>query len=195
MRRDIITVEDVAALNEAAALERAARLPDDATTAPDRLRDLGGARRTGVASGAAAEIPAPDSWNERLLKYIPGEAVGLYLALDRAVHTVGALQAPAERTKLAICLAVALAASVLFNVLYLRLVWRVRRNIQIAASTVALVAYAYATGGAFEPIGLADPSVQMIVVIVVAAFLVLFKPPGQAASTAPPTSSRRAARK
>ena len=175
MGRDIITVADVAALREAVA---AARSGEVTGAGGRKLGPAGGG--LGEMPSPTTEVPRPDSWNQRLLKFIPGEAIGLYLALDRAVHSVGELQGDAQRFKLAFWLAVVLAISALFNVLYLRLVWRVQRYTQISASTLALAAYVYAVGGAFEPVGLADPAVQMIVVILVATFLVFFKPPGQA---------------
>jgi hypothetical protein len=171
MRRDIITIQDVVALKEYAAADAG-----ETARSPGR-RKLG---PVVVDKTAVPLIPEPDSWDQRLLKYIPGEAVGLYLALDRAVHTVHALEGEA----LAFWLAIVLAISALFNVLYLRVIWRVKRNTQIAASTLALLAYVYATGGFFEPAGLACASVQMIVVILVTAFLIFFKPPGQAVDAA-----------
>jgi hypothetical protein len=122
-------------------------------------------------------VPSPDSWNQRLLKFIPGEAMGLYLAIDRAIYTAGGLQTADKKNLLALWLALGLLAAIVFNVLYLKLIWRVARASQIAISTLALVAYVYATGGVFQPLGWAEPTAQMLVVIVVAAFLVFFKPP------------------
>lgn len=171
MGRDILTVRDVVRIRDRAMAERTAL---DAAPSEPLRKKLGGAA---VDGAAAPPVPSPDSWNQRLLKFIPGEAMGLYLALDRAIYTAGGLQAPDKKNQLAFWLAVGLLVAAIFNVLYLKLIWRVARASQIAISTVALVAYVYATGGVFQPLGWAEPTAQMLVVIVIAAFLVFFKPP------------------
>lgn len=170
MGRDILTVQDVARMRDEATAQRA---PSDVAPGEPPRRKLGG-----TAEGAASPpVPSPDSWNQRLLKFIPGEAMGLYLAVDRAIYTAGGLQAADRKNLLAFWLAVGLLAAIIFNVLYLKLIWRVARASQIVTSTVALIAYVYATGGVFQPLGWAEPTAQMLVVIIIAAFLVFFKPP------------------
>jgi len=173
MGRDVVTEADVAAQRERIARAAAAR----STLEPPGDRLLGGGPAATPMPVPTDGVLVPDSWNQRLLKYIPAEAMGLYLALDRAVHTSSAFDKGNHAMLLATWLATALAAAMLFNVLYLILIWQVRRATQIVVSTLALVTYVYGLGGAFEALGWADPSAQLISVIVIGAFLVFFKPP------------------
>lgn len=170
MGRDILTVADVAWMRDRALAEHR----QDADSGPPARKKLGG---TSAGGEGLPQVPAPDSWNQRLLKFIPGEAMGLYLAIDRAIYTAGGLQGADKKGLLALWLAIGLLTALVFNVLYLKLIWRVGRASQIAISTLALIAYVYATGGVFQPLGWTEPTAQMVVVIVVAAFLAFFKPP------------------
>lgn len=62
--------------------------------------------------------PSPDTWYQRLAKYIPAEALSLYLGLDRALQS-----ANLGDQGLVISLGIALVITMLFNVLYLRRIW------------------------------------------------------------------------
>jgi len=97
--------------------------------------------------------PPPDTWYQRLAKYIPAEALSLYLGLDRGLQS-----ANIGNQGLVISLGVALVITMLFNVLYLRRIWKVARLSQVTVSTVALVAYVYVTGGVFKAANIAPPS-------------------------------------
>jgi len=66
--------------------------------------------------------PSPDTWYQRLAKYIPAEALSLYLGLDRALQS-----ANLGDQGLVISLGIALEITMLFNVLYLRRIWKVAR--------------------------------------------------------------------
>jgi hypothetical protein len=170
MGRDILTMGDVVRMRDRALAERRSLDTADASS----RKKLGG---ISVSGGGLQPVPAPDSWNQRLLKFIPGEAIGLYVAIDRAIYTAGSLQTAEKKGLLALWLAIGLLSVMIFNVLYLKLIWRVVRASQIAISTTALVAYVYATGGVFQPLGWTEPTIQMVVVIIIAAFLTFFKPP------------------
>lgn len=165
MDRNVVTEEDARRIRESDAAQNEAGAK------------IAGGRRLGSPARSVLEPAKPDSWNQRLLKYIPGEAVGLYIALDRAVRTSPSLQLGDTHLALAAWLGAALLVAVTFNALYLWIIWKVDRVSQIAASTVALVSYVYAMGGMFEPLKWTDPTAQLVAVIVVAAFLVFFEPP------------------
>lgn len=167
-RRDIVTRADVRAIRRS--LAKAAAEVDSSTGPPghDTDRPMGGELQLQVSTDQV--VPSPDTWQQRLMKYIPGEAIGVYVALDRAVQGAASQKA--------IWLGAVLACAVLFNIIYLRRVWHVQRRIHIIVSSAALVAYVYATGGVFDPLGWSNPVAQMVVLIATAAFLVFFEPPG-----------------
>jgi len=130
-----------------------------------------------------------DSWYDRLNKFIPSEAIGVYLALDRAANTSAFLKT--SKWLLAGALLVILIASAVANALYLRVICDVRRPSSILASTIALGAFAYGMGGLFVPLGVADPGLQAIVVIATGAFLPFFPTPGTFVQARSSGASRR----
>jgi hypothetical protein len=162
--RDIITQRDAIALRTAwaASVKRAAASVPGGIAPDDR--QLGGE--------LPAMPPSKDSWYRKLMKFIPGEAMGVYLGLDRAVQTVDSGKA--------LWLALVLVLAILFNIAYLKRIWQVERNSQVAVSSLVLVAYVYATGGVFLELGIAVPEAQMVVLIATGAFLVFFEPPALA---------------
>jgi hypothetical protein len=133
--RNVLTPADVVAIRDA----NATKIARGVSGPPSRVDAAGDRMMGGEAVDAAYpggfKAPSPDSWNQRLLKYIPGEAMGTYLALDRAANTSDALR------KNALVLGLVLLASMVFNSVYLRRVWKVRRLSQIVTSNIALVAY------------------------------------------------------
>ena len=64
--------------------------------------------------------PSPDTWYQRLAKYIPAEPLSLYLGLDRGLQS-----ANIGNQGLVISLGVVLVITMLFNVFYLRRIWKV----------------------------------------------------------------------
>lgn len=172
MDRNIVTRADVAAAKRAAA-EMAYTSSGDV--------DMGG---PDVSLGSKVKAAKPDQWYEKLAKYIPAEALGLYIALDSFVR--GSLERPGlgaeQRVELVSWLFVALAAAIAFNYAYMRRVWNVRRLFQIGASTLALIAYVIGLGGAFEAAGWTTPFHGGMVLILTTAFLSFVEPPGPAAS-------------
>jgi len=108
----------------------------------------------------------PDSWYERILKFIPVEAVGMYLALDGLIRSA-TLDSIAKRVWLSIALLVAL----LFTLVYLKRVAKVTRTAQIAASGVALVTWVFALGGVFSTFPFYAPWEGTAALVVVTAFL------------------------
>lgn len=181
MDRNIITKADAVDSAQAVASWRARDF--------SRAQALGEAEDGGNTTQGQTNPPdekTTDAWYKRLLKYIPGEAAGFYLALDRAARSFGLPDPPVtshDRQITELYLGLALMVGVLFNVLYLRLIWKVARAGQIVVSTLAFVVYVYVTGGVFAPLGWAPAPAQLVVLIICAGFLIFFEPPGPAKTT------------
>lgn len=119
------------------------------------------------------ETTKQDAPVTKLAKYIPGEALSLYLAL--AGVAAGAQLAEGSGPT---WFAALIALVVVFNILYLRRIWRVKRWSQILVSTVSLVVYAFGTGGALvETLSFYKPTLAAFAVIATTAFLAFFDPP------------------
>ena len=132
----------------------------------------------GVGDVRDAVAGERDKWYEQLLKYIPAESLSLYIAIE------GVVKGAAKDTMLTVLLAVCLGVSMLFNVLFLRFVWKVTRVMQITISTVALLIYIYSIGGFFEAIGIYVPVIGTLLLVVTTAFLSLAPSP----PTPPPSA-------
>jgi len=172
VNRNVITVADVSA--------QVSRRARDSQKSLQFGGEIGTLGRLGGQSPASGVADKPDVWYERLVKCIPAEALSFYLTLDRGLRpTDTRLPDP----YLVYWLGAALACSLLFNILYLRFVWKVRAA-QVFVSSVALLAYVYVTGGFFEVAGWSQPRIQMFVLIVTAGCLSVFKPIGPAAPVA-----------
>lgn len=166
MNRNILTDGDIAELREAVIGTHREEIHREISDEKDRL--LGGP----VIAAGSVPVDTPDAWYERLVKYIPAEALSLYLGLDRGIRSSNL-----NRQSLITWLALALVLSVVFNGMYLRRIWKVQRVSQITVSCVALLAYVYVSGGVFEVANISPSQVQLLVLIVATAFLTLFEPP------------------
>ena len=149
MKRDIVTTVDAQAFIKEDATEGAAPPPP----------------------------PTPDKWYEQLVKYIPGEAISLYLAIEGVIKS-----AQMAGNELRFWLAFDLIICTIFAWAYLQRVWNVSRKSQIAVSTVALVAYVFALGGIFATFSFYHAWQGTIALVVTTAFLTLYPPPGPAKS-------------
>ncbi len=119
--------------------------------------------------GIATEVK-PDRWHESLTKAIPAEALSLYIALSAIV--VGEEAAGPEGPWFLSCI---VAACVVFNVIFLKRVWKVQRAAQVLLSCAALLVYVYASGGRLvEALPFHHPRVGSLLLITMAAFLALF---------------------
>src|SRR5262249_37690215 len=127
----------------------------------------------------APQSPKADPWYEKLLKYMPAEAIGLYVALLGVIHSSGA-QLPELRWYLA----GALVISLVFEWLFLTLKWKVSRVGQKVISSLAFLAYVFGTGGVFETFAFYRPWHGTAVILVAAAFLGLVDPPGPRVASA-----------
>jgi hypothetical protein len=157
--RNIVTVADSARKRAVQMREHLNRM---GTTSPT----LG----VGVSADKALQ---PDEWYQRLMKYIPGEALSHYLTRDSLVRSASL------QDKVAVWLGVVLAVAITFNLVYLVRVWRIRRLSQIAISTGALVVYVFAMGGVFKETMWWEPFQGALALVITTAFLSFFKPPGQ----------------
>jgi hypothetical protein len=91
------------------------------------------------ASKVALEV-TPDSYREKLVKYIPAEVVALYLTLDVICRSN-----PTERGLRWFILVFGCVATPL----YLWRIQRVRKWVQLLVSTAAFVVWTFALGGPF----------------------------------------------
>lgn len=103
--------------------------------------------------------------SDKLMRYIPAEALALYTMLDPAVRSIEA------GTGLKIGLWIALGVSVIFCWLYLMRISRVALQHRVI-STVALIAYISSVGGPFAEYSAWKPGFGLIAAVVVSAFLV-----------------------
>ena len=159
MDRNIVTKAQARQEN-LAALERRQQ-QRKAEGRPDDQMDLGG-------DATKQDPPAT-----KLAKYIPGEALSLYLAL--AGVAAGAQLAEGSGP---MWFAALIVLVVVFNILYLQRIWKVRRWSQIVVSSVSLIIYAFGTGGALvETLSFYSPTVAAIAIIATTAFLAFFEPP------------------
>jgi hypothetical protein len=128
----------------------------------------------GIRGADTFPVLIPDDRFQRLLKFIPGESIGLYLGLDGIIRS-----AESDAAKLRFWLSVVLATCVIFTWFYLRRIWHVKRVSQVVVSTTALVAYVFAIGGVFRELSFYEPWQSSFVMVITTAFLLFFKPPGQ----------------
>jgi len=166
MDRNIITVEAAAAHNRA----RAAEL--------DRyIRETGSGHAEAMPGTLGGELPIdlqkPDSWYERIVKYVPVEVLSMYLTLDKGIHA----STPDGSRQRTVLLALALVSAVVFNFAYLVRILGVRSRWQTSISCVALVAYVYISGGVFEAIALTSAAAQLFVLVVTGGVLTFFPLP------------------
>jgi len=170
MDRNIITVEAAAAHNRARAAEVQQMLQRYMREAASRPADL----LPGTLGGEPPiDLQKPDSWYDRILKYVPVEVLSMYLALDTGIRST-TQDGSQERIR---WLALALVCVVVFNFAYLVRILHVRSPWQTSISCVALVAYVYVNGGVFQALSLVWPQAQLFVLIVTGAVLIFFPLP------------------
>jgi hypothetical protein len=127
------------------------------------------AKVKGDASDATVkEHTAADRWAERLVKFIPAEVLGLYLALENIVRGQSGLSVNANR----IWLTIVLIVSAVFGWVYLGRIWKVRPR-QRVVSLGALVVYVFALGGVFATLGWYEVWYGTIALVIAGAFLAL----------------------
>ena len=135
MPRTIITKGDIQEARAAAGESSLDEVDDGAPIGVAKPRES--SRRS--AAKTALEI-TPDSYRDKLVKYIPAEVVALYLTLDvicRSNPTEGGLRW------------IILIFGCVVTPLYLWRIQRVRKPIQLVVSTAAFVVWTFALGGPF----------------------------------------------
>jgi hypothetical protein len=164
MNRNIVTRADAEKIREIAYAQNSA---NEGVGAPKL-----GSEKPMMGGAASSEIK-PDEWYQRLAKFIPSEALSLYLAAAGAVPST-----QMDRESKIIWLLIVLAVAVLFNVLYLKRIWKVQRVSQVAVSSFALVIFAFSTGGELvRALPFYEPWRGSLVLIFTTAFLAFFSPP------------------
>lgn len=118
--------------------------------------------------GPTATGDVVDNYFGRLAKYIPGETIGLYLALEGLVRTAE------DDAGVAAWLWAVFAIGLVFTPLYLRYVAGVWKRSQVAASTASYVVWVFALDGAFATLGFYRPWMGSFVLVVFTAFLPIF---------------------
>jgi hypothetical protein len=144
------------------------------------LEDLKGrsTTRDAVTSGRGKQTiilpapPPPDRWYERLLKYIPVETIGLYLAVEGIIRS-----ANLTAMELRVYLGLTLIVTLVFTWLYLRQIARVVVVSQIVISCFALVVWVFALGGVFATFSFYKPWQGTAALVIAAAFLGFVPPP------------------
>ncbi|HEX5055641.1 MAG TPA: hypothetical protein VFX02_04000 [Gammaproteobacteria bacterium] len=87
------------------------------------------------------QAKVPDSYTDRLLKYVPAEVVALFITLDALVRSSSEIPTFIYWAIFLFCTAA--------TYLYLWRVAKVRKHCQLAISTVAFVVWVFALGGPF----------------------------------------------
>lgn len=100
-------------------------------------RDATGAS-VGIAK--AASVSSPDKYVDRLLKYIPPDVIGVFLATEGLIRAAG----PEEHRLLSW---IVFATILILTPFYLARVGGVTKPVQIAISTLAFVVWAFAYNG------------------------------------------------
>jgi hypothetical protein len=178
MDRNIITKSDAINIRKRI---REINEPDSRTPGrTDQEAPLGGGsgntdQETPLGGGSGADVK-PDAWFQRLAKYIPAEALGLYFTLAGLVG-VDDLQG----NRGIMILVTVVMVCIVFNTLYLRRLWKVSRWGQISISGAALLAYAFASGGALiQQLPFYEPRIGTFVVVLASAFMAFIDPPSPA---------------
>jgi len=127
----------------------------------------------GLAAGAKAP-PPEDKYNERLLKYIPAEAITLYLTLMALLST----QADLPWWLGWAVFVVGIAATWY----YLRFLLDVKGGVQLTISCVAFVIWVFALGGPFKELAWYRPIYGALILPIYTFFIARVKTPPQQAA-------------
>ena len=119
-----------------------------------------------------SRVAQKDKWFEQLLKYIPAEAISLYIALDGVPRSVQMTD-----TERRWWYFFAISVAVTFTYIYLLKVWNIKRISQIGLSVFALLVYVYAQGGFVSTFDFYKPWQGTILLVITAAFLAFVPPP------------------
>ncbi len=140
------------------------------------------ARDARTEAARAAAPPAPeDGWLEKIVKYVPTEIVGAYIAI---AAVLGEPQGEADARALWIFFGVLLALTPPYTLIAAARPGLPRPTLQAVAATIAFAAWVAAMGGPFRTIQGYDSRYAVAVMIVVTLLLPLLEKvwPGGAAA-------------
>jgi hypothetical protein len=148
MGRQIVTAQDIAARSQS-----------------------GGGNTAAVGeSPVGGEVPNPDSYTDRLLKYIPVEVVAVYLAVNGAL---GTLTDAGTRTFLIWVVFFLLLAG---TPLYLARIQKVSKRVQLLIATVSFAVWVFSVGGPFSNLGWYQPVYGAIILPLFTFFVPVIEP-------------------
>jgi hypothetical protein len=131
------------------------------------------ARDAGIGAARAATPHAPeDSWLEKVVKYVPTEIVGAYIAI---AAILGEPQGMADAQALWIFFGVLLALTPTYTLIAAARPGLPRPTLQAVAATIAFVAWVAAMGGPFRTLEGYDSRYAVAVMIVVTLLLPLLE--------------------
>jgi hypothetical protein len=106
-------------------------------------------------ASSATDDQTPDTYRDRLTKYIPAEAVATYLFINTFVTTATPVRVWLLWLSFGVC-------TVLVP-LYLRRIQKVDKVVQLIISTVAFIVWAFSIGGPFTYLPWYDPIIAVVV--------------------------------
>jgi hypothetical protein len=126
-----------------------------------------------VEAGRSAHGSAPeDGWLEKIVKYVPTEIVGAYIAI---AAVLGEPQGQADARALWIFFAVLLGLTPVYTLIAAARPGLPRPTVQAVAATIAFAAWVAALGGPFRSLRGYDSRYAVAVMIVVTLMLPLLE--------------------
>jgi hypothetical protein len=142
------------------------------------------ARDAHIEAGRAAQPVAPeDGWLEKIVKYVPTEIVGAYIAI---AAVLGEPQGQADTRALWIFFGVLLVLTPLYTLVAAARPGLPRPTLQAVAATIAFATWVAALGGPFRTLPSYDSRYAVAVMIVVTLLLPLLE---KIQPSGPPPSS------
>jgi hypothetical protein len=97
----------------------------------------------GSVAGGAEPIPVADKYGDRLIKYIPSEVVGVYVAVDALLKTAGN-QIPKDALGW-----IVFGFLLVMTPIYLWRMQNVRKSKNLAIATLSFIVWVFTLGGPF----------------------------------------------
>jgi hypothetical protein len=135
------------------------------------LRSEGPAAR---AAAPAGPLQVPDGYSDKLMKYLPGEAVAVYTTV-RAISLPASGSADADTMRL---LSVATLAMLIGTPVYLWRACGVRSGVQLGISTLAFAVWVFTLGGSLFGLSL-EPRAAAVLLVLFTFFAPLLDPPAK----------------
>jgi hypothetical protein len=124
-----------------------------------------------IREAVSSAVPGSDDYKSRLMKYIPGEVVVLYLTLDGTVNSASI------ETSLKSQLLWSIFLILLFGTwLYLSKIEKVTKKTQLFISTIAFAIWVFTLGGPFASLSWYLPLYGAILLPLYTFFVAMIKP-------------------